>query len=255
MSSSLEPKRPVSPDWQLECKRFGAWLSGASFVAALAWLTGANALVALSDGKVIHAPYVGWPLIVMILGIAVGIYAYQAASHERLPIPGRRHVEVDHSYRYSLVFVSPALRFELYNDDENALGVQVGARFRNTFNKPIQVYLENLDAVVNGVAAKQYTGEVRKMRIMPNQEREFRLPTLRDFPQDGFIGEVSYSVLYGPLDESTIYRHQHGFNCFVTGVNPTAADLRKNGPGGNDWIDVRPENDSDMPIGYKYPDS
>jgi hypothetical protein len=153
-----------------------------------------------------------------------------------------------------LIFVSPALRFELYNDDEGALGVQVGVRFSNAFNKPIQVYLENLDAVVNGVAAKPYdSGAVRKLRIMPNQAREFRLPTLRGFPQGYFDGEVSYSVLYGPLDESTIYRHRHSFKCFVTGVNVTAADIRKSGSGGNDWIDIEPENDSDMPSGYRYP--
>jgi hypothetical protein len=256
VSASLEPRRPVSPEWQQECKRFGAWLSGASFVAALAWLTGANALVPLSNGKIIHAPYVGWPLILMIIGMVIGIYTYQAASHERLPIPGRRRVEIDHSYRYSLIFVSPALRWELDTTNEEALGVQVGVKFSNAFNKPIQVYLENLDAVVNGLDVKPYgINAVRKLRIMPTQGREFRLPTLTGFPQGYFVGEVSYSVLYGPLDESTIYRHRHSFRCFVTGVNPTAADIRKNGSGGNDWIDIEPENDSDMPNGYKYPGS
>jgi hypothetical protein len=135
--SASSSQHPVSPDWQKECKRFGAWLSGASFVAALAWLTGANALVPLSNGKVIHAPYVSWPFALMIVGIVVGIYAYLAASHERLPIPGRTRVGIDHSYRYSLLFVESSIRFEFYDEDINALGAAVGIKFSNGYSKPI----------------------------------------------------------------------------------------------------------------------
>jgi hypothetical protein len=229
-------------------------LAGTSFIAALAWLTGANALVALSNGKVIHAPYVSWPLILILIGIAVGVYSYLAASHEWLPIPGRRRAEIDHSFRYSLLFISPALRFELYDDDINALGVQAGIKLGNGFTKPIQVYLEHLEVTINGIKAASYGGAVRKLRIMPNQVREFRVPTLRDFPQGYFNGEVDYSVLYGPLDASTVYRHRHKFLCYVTGVRVTAADMRASGYGANDWIDIEAENDTDMPEGYRYPD-
>lgn len=251
---AASPKRPVSLDWQRECRRFGAWLAGASFVAALAWLTGANAVVPLSDGKVIHAPWVGWPLILMILGLVVGIYTYQTASHERLPVPGRRRVEIDHSFRYSLIFVAPALRFEFYEQDLNALGVQVGIRLSNGFDRPIQVYLEHLEVSVNGVAAEAYGGKVRKMRIMPNQSREFRAPIVREFPQGYFVGLVSYSILYGSLDSNAIYRRRHTFECQVTGVKVTPSDLRTNGPGGNDWTDIEAQIDSDLPEGSKYPD-
>lgn len=62
------PKRPVSPNWQRDCRRFGAWLAGTSFIAGLAWLTGAHALVPLSNGKVIHASYVGWPFWLKSMG-------------------------------------------------------------------------------------------------------------------------------------------------------------------------------------------
>jgi hypothetical protein len=194
-------QRPISPDWQKECKRFGAWLAGASFVAALAWLTGAHALVPLTNGKVIHASYVGWPLILMVIGMTVGLYCYLAASHEWLPIPSRRRVGIDHSYRYSLLFNSPSLRFELYDgDDANELGVQVGVNISNGFSKPIQVYIEKLDVIVNDVKAEPLIGGVRQMRILPNQVRKFMAPTIKGFPQGYFNGVVDYSILYGPLD-------------------------------------------------------
>lgn len=247
------PPRPVSPDWQRDCRRFGAWLSGTSFVAALAWLTGANALVPLSNGKVIHASYVSWPLALMLLGLVLGGYIYQAASHERLPILGRKRMEVDHSYRYSLLFVEPRLRWQLYDTDEK-LGVQLGVRFSNGFNKPIQVYLEDLEASANGVQAAPYTTPFRKMRIMPNQIRHFTAPVIPDIPQGYFDGRVKYSVLYGPLDASTVYRHRHEFSCEVNGVRVRVADLRENS-GANEWADEEAEVDSDMPEGFNYPDS
>ena len=251
--SASSSQRPVSPTWQKECRRFGGWLSGASFVAALAWLTGANAVVPLSDGKVIHASYVGWPLALMVIGVVVGIYIYLAASNERLPIPGRARVGIDHSYRYSLVFKGVSIRFQFNDDDADALGASIGVEFSNSYGKPIQMYLEHLDVTINGVVAGPYAGAVRKIRIMPNEVRSFRSPIVQNISQGYFNGNVKYSVLYGPLDASTIYRHTHQFECTVTGVRVTVYDLKKSGPGGSEWTDLEPETDSDMPEGYNYP--
>jgi hypothetical protein len=250
-----KPQRPVSPDWQRDCRRFGTWLAGTSFIAGLAWLTGAHALVPLSDGKIIHVSYIGWPFWLMVIGIIIGIYVYLSASNERLPIPTRRQAEIDHSFRYSLLFVSPGLRWEFYDDAVNPLGARMGIKLGNGFTKPIQVYLEHLDVTINGVRAEPYNGAVRTLRIMPNQVREFRAPVVRGFPQGYFNGLVDYSVLYGPLDGSAIYRHRHKFECEVTGVRVTAADIRRTNPGASDWTDIIAEVDSDMPEGYEYTDA
>jgi len=249
-----KPQRPVSPDWQRDCRRFGSWLAGTSFIAGLAWITGAHALVPLSNGKVIHASYIGWPFWLMVIGVIVGVYVILAASYEELPILGlRRRAEIDHSFRYSLLFMGPLLKF--YLSDENALDVQVAIKLSNGFNKPIQVYVEHVDVIVNGIHARPYSGAVRRIRIMPQQERYFTAPRIRDFPQGSFVGIVDYSVLYGPLDSSTIYRRQHRFECSVTGVKVTATDMKEKGTGGSDYTDIEAEVDTDMPEGYEYPDS
>jgi hypothetical protein len=149
--------------------------------------------------------------------------------------------------------VGPSIRFELYDSDEK-LGVRLGVKFSNGFSKPIQVYLESLEVSANGVGAAPYTSEFRKIRIMPNQIRHFTAPVIPDIPQGYFDGRVKYSVLYGPLDASTVYRHRHKFECQVTGVRVTAVDLRVN-QGANEWTDREAEVDSDMPEGFNYPDS
>jgi hypothetical protein len=221
-------------------------------VAALAWLTGSNALVPLSNGRIIHPSYVGWPFILMLLGIILGGYIYAAAGHESLPIIGRRRTEIDHSFRYSLIFVEAVLNFELGGADQGILGCRVAVRFTNSFNKPIQVYLEDLELNANGVESGPYLSKVRLMRLMPNQFRQFYSPTIPSIPQGYFVGIVKYSVLYGPLDSSTVYRHRHEFELHVTGTKVTIADLQKNSSGCQ-WYDIEAEVDIDMPEGYEYP--
>jgi hypothetical protein len=187
-----------------------------------------------------------------LAGILIGVYTYLAASHERLPIPGRKY---DHSAKYSLIFVEPEIRFEIYPSPTQT-GVRVGIKLGNSSSEPIQFYVEQLDVTFNGVAAPNFArSAVRRIRIMPNQNRAFRAATIPSIPLDNGVGGlVAYSILYGPLNDTPIYRRTHKFAVEVTGaIKITHQSLRAGVAGGNDWTDIEPETDFDMPAGYRYP--
>jgi Caspase domain len=155
--------------------------------------------------------------------------------------------------KYSLAFVRPYIRWELY-DDPTKLGAGFVIVFRNGSDKPIHAYIERLDVTINGISAPLYDSTVvRKIRVPPGQEREYRAPIIPDFPINGFFGTASYSVLYGPLDESVIYRHTHAFNFSIEGVKVTPQTIREGEAGSTFWTDTEEESDYDMPSGFTYP--
>jgi len=102
--TTATPKRPVSPEWQKQCKRNGAATITVFVVAALAWLTGSHTLISLGNGAFTHLSWLGWPFYVCLAGIVAGVYVYWAADHEYLKILGRKYVPIDHSAKYSLTF-------------------------------------------------------------------------------------------------------------------------------------------------------
>jgi hypothetical protein len=201
--------RQVSPEWQRDCKRNGAGITTLFVVAALAWLTGSHTLIPLSNGKVIHPSWLGWPLYLCVAGIALGAYVYEAATHEKLWIPGRRYTPVDHSFRYSLWFdeFNPHIGIGVDGSEPGHLSATVGISFTNGGTAgPISVHMEKLQVTINGLAPLPNVFLSPDFRLLPDRSRRMSSATVNRIPPGPFNGELEYSVTYGPPIGFPVYR-------------------------------------------------
>jgi hypothetical protein len=214
-------------------------------VAALTWLVTVHTPIPLGNGKLVHLSYLGWPLAFFAVGAGIGFYIFLAATQRWMPIYGRRY---DESSKYALTFNGMAIQWEL-SPDFARLGARVALRLGNGGSTPIQVYIERLGVTINAIAATLDTPATRRLRLLPNQIRECRAPTLRDIPFGNVQGTMSYAISYGPVSGAPVYRRTH--KIYFTVDEPiTLAGIRAGVTGTNDWTDLDEEKDEDMPDGY-----
>jgi len=216
--------------------------------AAFAWITGAHTFVVLNNGKLQHPSWLGWPLYVCIAGILVGGYTYLAATHARIPIPGRKFASIDHSAKYSLWFEQLSISINISNQAVDRVNGEVGIVFKNALSSlPIIVHLEKIEASICGVKVHdEPTSDAMTFVLPPGHERRASAPSIFGIPLGTLNGEAYYSVIYGTADRFPAYRQTHKLG-FGTTRAVTIDDIPDNLPRiGFGYKDIEPSIITDL---------
>jgi hypothetical protein len=224
-------ERSILPEWKRECRNNGKGIMALFITAAFAWITGAHTFIVLSNGKLQHPSWLGWPLYVCIGGILVGAYTYLAATRIRLPIPGRQFAPIDHSARHSLWFEQVHIGINVNSQAVDRVDGVVGIVFSNGhLSLPIIVHLEQIEASICGFQVQdKLSPDNMTFVLLPGHKRQVSAPPIVGIPLGVLNGEVSYSVIYGAADGVLTYRQTHKLS-FATSRAITIDDIPDNLP-------------------------
>ncbi len=240
---------PVSQDWRKEWRRNGGGLMTVAAAAAAAYISACQTFVVLSNGKLTHPSWWSWPFWVCLIIAGVGIYAFLASYHDELPFLGRERT-VDHSTKYSLGLQGVNLTIRKWTDDSpepERLDARIALVLVNGNNdRFLRAYLEKMDVEISGIKPESNDYSCREIRILPRNSRFFWSPFVMNIPVgDNVIGQVSYSIIYGPPSGFPAYRRTHKIVFRTHGIlNREVTNL-----GGTDWQDLEAEADEDLPDG------